>query len=86
MTDASIHAGLFGQIYVSLGEAIGDGSWSLRIYIKPFVSWIWGGALLMALGGGLALLDRRYRQKLTVRMRPQNEVRGGEPEGVLASS
>ena len=50
-----------GDIYVSLGEPIGDGSWSVRIYDKPFVTWIWAGCLLMAIGGLLALSDRRYR-------------------------
>jgi cytochrome c-type biogenesis protein CcmF len=68
MTDAAISAGVFRQIYVSMGEPIGDSAWSLRIYIKPFVSWIWGGALMMAMGGGLALLDRRYRQRLKARV------------------
>ncbi len=51
---------------MSLGEAVEGGAWSVRVYYKPFVGWIWGGAVLMALGGGLALSDRRYalaRQK-----------------------
>jgi cytochrome c-type biogenesis protein CcmF len=39
---------------------VSGGAWSVRVYYKPFVSWIWGGAVLMALGGGLALSDRRY--------------------------
>jgi cytochrome c-type biogenesis protein CcmF len=61
MTEAAISSGLAGDIYVSLGEPIGDGSWSVRVYLKPFVTWIWGGCILMALGGFLALSDRRYR-------------------------
>jgi cytochrome c-type biogenesis protein CcmF len=80
MTDASIHAGLFRQIYVSLGEPIGDKAWAVRIYIKPFVSWIWGGAVMMAMGGALALLDRRYRLKLRERYVPQRTpVSAGDP-------
>ena len=60
MTETAIDSGLFRDLYVSLGEEVGGGAWSVRVYYKPFVGWIWGGALLMALGGGLALSDRRY--------------------------
>jgi cytochrome c-type biogenesis protein CcmF len=72
MTIAAIDVGLLGDRYVSLGEpASGDdniaGAWAVRIYIKPFIDWIWGGAFLMALGGFLAVSDRRYR--LAVRRR-----------------
>jgi len=49
-----------GDLYISLGEPVSGGAWSVRVYYKPFVDWIWGGAVLMALGGGLALSDRRY--------------------------
>lgn len=61
MTEADIHTGVIKDLYVSLGEPIENGAWSVRIYIKPFVQWIWAGAILMALGGILALTDRRYR-------------------------
>ena len=61
MTEADIHTGVIKDLYVSLGEPIENGAWSVRIYIKPFVQWIWGGCILMALGGILALTDRRYR-------------------------
>ena len=63
LTEASIQPGLFRDLYVSLGEPIpeSDGAWAVRIYIKPFVDWIWSGCLLMALGGVLAVSDRRYR-------------------------
>lgn len=62
MTEAAIDAGITRDIYVSLGEPLDDaGHWSVRVYHKPFVNWIWGGCVLMALGGLLALLDRRYR-------------------------
>ncbi|MEQ1598287.1 MAG: heme lyase CcmF/NrfE family subunit [Methylotenera sp.] len=61
MTEADIEAGVFKDMYVSLGEPLENGAWSVRIYIKPFVQWIWAGCILMALGGILALMDRRYR-------------------------
>ena len=71
MTEAAIDAGLFGDRYVSLGEPVSDkgeaGPWVLRLYIKPFVDWIWGGCFLMALGGFIAMMDRRYR--ITVKRR-----------------
>ena len=64
MTEAAIDSGIFGDLYVSLGEPIGDGSWAVRVYRKPFVTWIWGGCALMAFGGFIALADRRYRVRV----------------------
>lgn len=61
MTEADIDSGILGDIYVSLGEPVDNGAWSVRIYSKPFVTWIWGGCVLMAIGGIVALTDRRYR-------------------------
>jgi cytochrome c-type biogenesis protein CcmF len=70
MTEASIQTGFLGDRYVSLGEPVGnDGAWGVRIYSKPFVDWIWGGCLLMALGGFLAVVDRRYRLAVRERFR-----------------
>jgi cytochrome c-type biogenesis protein CcmF len=67
MTEAAIRTRLSGDLYVSLGEPVDQGdAWIVRIYIKPYVSWIWGGCVLMALGGALAAADRRYRAKKTV--------------------
>ena len=67
MTEAAIDAGILRDVYVSLGEPIErdklEGEWAVRVYYKPFVDWIWGGCVLMALGGLLAMLDRRYRAK-----------------------
>jgi len=60
MTETAIDSGIFRHLYISLGEPIGSGAWSVRVYYKPFVGWIWYGAVLMAIGGGLALSDRRY--------------------------
>jgi cytochrome c-type biogenesis protein CcmF len=61
MTEAAIDTGLFRDLYVSLGEMLDDKSWTVRVYHKPFVDWIWGGAFIMGLGGLLAVADRRYR-------------------------
>jgi cytochrome c-type biogenesis protein CcmF len=63
ITEAAINVGVFRDLYVSLGEAIpeSEGAWSVRVYIKPFVDWIWFGCFLMAMGGVLAISDRRYR-------------------------
>ena len=64
MTEAGIDSGLFRDLYVSLGEPI-EGErlqWSVRVFYKPFVSWLWYGAILMVLGGLLAVSDRRYRK------------------------
>ena len=61
MTEAAIRSGVWGDLYVSLGEPLDAGAWSVRVYSKPFITWIWGGCFIMALGGLLALSDRRYR-------------------------
>jgi cytochrome c-type biogenesis protein CcmF len=61
MTEAAIDTGLLRDLYVSLGEPLDGGAWSVRLYHKPFIDWIWGGCLLMAFGGLLAVSDRRYR-------------------------
>ena len=61
MTEAAIDSGFTRDLYVSLGEPVGDGAWVVRVYYKPFVDWIWGGCFLMAIGGVIAVSDRRYR-------------------------
>ena len=73
MTEAAIDAGLTRDLYVSLGESVEGTAWIVRVYLKPFVDWIWGGCLLMALGGLLAASDRRYR------------ARARQPEGAAAA-
>ena len=64
MTEAAIDTGFTRDVYVSLGEPLEGKAWAVRVYFKPFVDWIWGGCVLMALGGILAMLDRRYRLKV----------------------
>lgn len=65
MTEAAIDAGLTRDLYVSLGEPLDANAWAVRVYVKPFVDWIWGGCLLMGLGGVLVVADRRYRARKT---------------------
>jgi len=61
MTEAAIDPGLTRDVYVSLGEPLGGDAWAVRLYYKPFVRWIWAGALLMTAAGFVAAGDRRYR-------------------------
>ena len=68
LTEAAIDVGFTRDLYVSLGEPVANGAaWIVRIYVKPFVDWIWGGCLVMALGGLLAATDRRYRARVRER-------------------
>ena len=61
MTEAAIDGGITRDLYVALGEPLGGGAWALRVHIKPFVRWIWAGALLMMLGGFVTATDKRFR-------------------------
>jgi len=65
MTEAAIDAGVLRDVYIALGEPVAERAWAVRIHIKPFVRWIWLGGILMALGGLLAICDKRYRGKIT---------------------
>lgn len=62
MTEVGLHAGVLRDLYVALGEPLGGDAWALRVHVKPFVRWIWAGALLMALGGFVTAADRRFRR------------------------
>jgi cytochrome c-type biogenesis protein CcmF len=59
-SETAIDRGIFRDLYLSLGDEVEGGAWTMRVYHKPLVNWIWGGALLMAIGGGFAVTDRRY--------------------------
>jgi cytochrome c-type biogenesis protein CcmF len=72
MTQVALNPGLFRDLYVAMGEDLGDGSWAMRVQYKPFIRWLWLGALLMAAGGVMAVLDRRYR-RLASRRNPEKE-------------
>lgn len=69
-TEAAIDSGLTGDVYVALGELLPDGRWTVQVWIKPFVDWIWAGCVLMALGGLVAMSDRRYRRRRRARTQP----------------
>ena len=86
MTETAIDSGIFRDLYVSLGEPVGGGAWSVRVYYKPFVGWIWGGAVLMALGGGLALSDRRYALAARKEREAQKVVKPTEVPSTVAAS
>lgn len=62
MTETALRTGFTRDVYVALGEPLGGGAWALRVHIKPFVRWVWAGALLMALGALVAASDRRFRR------------------------
>jgi cytochrome c-type biogenesis protein CcmF len=80
MTEAAIHRGLTKDLYVALGESLGDGAWAVRVHVKPFVRWIWAGALLMALGGLVTAFDRRFRTPV----RRQRDIEPDAPDGAAA--
>ena len=63
MTEADIDGQLHRDLYVSLGEPLGDQAWAIRFQVKPFVRCIWLGSLLIGLGGLLAAFDKRYRRR-----------------------
>ena len=70
MTEVAIDRGLRRDLYVALGEPVGPTAWSVRLHHKPLVNWIWGGCVLMALGGLLAVMDRRYRARRVAATKP----------------
>jgi len=62
MTEAALEVGVTRDLYIAMGERLDDGNaWAVRLYYKPFIRWIWAGSLLMALGGAIAISDKRYR-------------------------
>jgi cytochrome c-type biogenesis protein CcmF len=61
MTEAGIEVGAARDLFAALGDELGQGRWSLRLQYKPLIRYIWLGAILVALGGGIAAFDRRYR-------------------------
>jgi cytochrome c-type biogenesis protein CcmF len=82
MTEAAIERGVTRDLYVALGEPLGDGAWAVRVHVKPFVRWVWAGALLMMLGGFVTAFDRRFRRES-----PSKEARQpGSTTGAQASA
>ena len=82
MTEAAIDTGFLRDLYVSLGEPIPDsnGAWAVRVYLKPFIDWIWAGCLMMVLGGVLAISDRRYRIHARKSNAPETIKTGAESD------
>ena len=76
-TEMAIDAGFLRDLFVTLGEEKESGAWSMTIYVKPFVRWIWLGAILMAFGGTLAAGDKRYRRLRQRRIAAENEQISG---------
>jgi cytochrome c-type biogenesis protein CcmF len=64
MTEAAIDSGFTRDLYIAMGEPLGDGDWAVRLSVKPFVDWIWAGAFLMGLGGFVSITDKRYRKRI----------------------
>ena len=83
MTEAAIDGNLSRDLYVSLGEQLEQGAWSIRIYLKSFVECIWLGGFMMALGGLIAITDRRYRSKKIAKSKA-TETAGESPGSPLA--
>ncbi len=81
MTEAAINPGFMSDTYISLGEPLGDGAWAVRLHFKPLVRWVWLGCLLMALGGVMAVADKRYRRlraRQDARVREVHESAAGQ--------
>ncbi len=74
MTEAAIDAGLMRDLFVALGEPLGNGEWSVRMQYKPLIRWIWLGCLIMAIGGVVALSDKRYRLKRVSKQPPAEQA------------
>lgn len=71
MTEADIDGGAFRDLFVAMGEPVGEGAWAIRLQFKPMIRWIWGGALLLGFGGILTAFDRRYRPQAAQRKSEQ---------------
>lgn len=78
-TEAAISNGFLRDIYVVIGDPQEGGGWAVRSYVNPFANWLWGGAIIMALGGLLSLSDRRYRVAAGARSRRREALPGGVP-------
>ena len=84
-SETAIDRSIFRDLYLALGDEVGNGAWTVRVYHKPLVDWIWGGALLMAIGGAFAVSDRRYA--LAARKEPQDTAEPKpEPAATVAAT
>jgi cytochrome c-type biogenesis protein CcmF len=76
MTEADIEPSLFRDLFVALGEPLGNKAWAVRIHYKPFVRWIWFGGVLIAMGGFITVFDRRYRRVKVAKQEKSNQADG----------
>ncbi|MDM7861961.1 heme lyase CcmF/NrfE family subunit [Alteromonas sp. ASW11-36] len=79
MTEAGIHATITRDLFIALGEPLEGEAWAVRVYIKPFVVWIWAGAFIMALGGAISIADKRYRLSKVAR----KSIKAGHSEPAI---
>ena len=79
MTEAGIDSGFTRDLFMALGEQLKNGDWSIRIYVKPFIDWIWAGAFIMALGGVFSISDRRYRMAKLSKNKGKKHSQGEQP-------
>ena len=63
MADSDVDISPWRDLYAAMGEPLGEGAWSLRLYNKPLIRWVWLGAIIMSIGGAIAALDRRYAMR-----------------------
>jgi len=77
MTEAAIHSNPIRDLFIAMGEPLDNGAWAIRIYIKPFVIWLWAGAVVMAIGGIFSISDKRYRM---AKVKKIKRVFGGKGE------
>jgi len=76
-TEMAIDSGFLRDLFVTLGEEKGDGAWSMTIYVKPFIRWVWLGSIFMALGGTIAAGDKRYRRMRRKQLEKANKRKAG---------
>ncbi|MDC1240909.1 heme lyase CcmF/NrfE family subunit, partial [Litorivicinus sp.] len=77
MTEAAIDSGFTRDLYIAMGEPLDGGDWAIRLSVKPFVNWIWGGAFLMGFGGFVSITDQRFRRRVKVREASSSSEPGG---------
>src|SRR5690606_34348466 len=80
-TEMAIDSGFWRDLFITLGDQRESGAWSMTVYIKPFVRWVWLGAILMAVGGLVAVTDKRYRR---LKARALSGAKSGAGQGLEA--
>ncbi|MDD5366714.1 MAG: heme lyase CcmF/NrfE family subunit [Gallionellaceae bacterium] len=84
MTEAAINYGFSRDVYAALGEELGPNEWTVRVFHKPFIGWIWAAGIFLALGGVLAAFDRRYRIAMKKASTEPAPAKGAAVEGAKA--